>query len=76
MSLLAAPLKVAAVVEALGATTVPTAVPEGAGAGATGVVTPACDGAGVGVMVVVKGTTLLFVKGPSDTVTVWLGVAV
>lgn len=75
-SLLAAPLKVAAVVDALGATTVPTAVPTGAGAEPAGVVAPACDGAGVGVMVVVNGTTLLLVKGPSDTVTVWLGVAV
>ena len=28
------------------------------------------------VMVVVNGTTLLLGKGPSDTVTVWLGVAV
>ena len=58
----------------MGATTVPTAVPTGAGAGV--VVTPACDGAGVGVMVVVNGTTLLLGKGPSDTVRVWLGVAV
>ena len=59
-----------------GGTTVPGAVPRGAGAGTAGVVTPAADGAGVGVMVVVKGTTLLLGKGPSETVTVWLGVAV
>lgn len=74
-TLLAAPLKGAGLV--VGATTVPTAVPTGVPTGtAAGVVTPACDGAGVGVMVVVNGTTLLLGKGPSDTVTVWLGVAV
>lgn len=69
-------MNAAGVLVALGGTTVPTAVPTGAGAGAGVVVTPACDGAGVGVMVVVNGTTLLLGKGPSDRVTVWLGVAV
>lgn len=77
VSLLAAPLKVSAVVVGLGGMTVPGAVPTGAGVPtAGGVVTPACDGAGVGVMVVVYGTAVLLGKGPSDTVTVWLGVAV
>lgn len=77
VSLLAAPLKGAGVVVGAGGVTVPGAVPTGAGVPAEGgVVTPACDGAGVGVMVVVYGTAVLLGKGPSDTVTVWLGVAV
>ena len=73
--MLAAPLKAAAVVDAFGATTEPTAVPAGA-AGAVVDVAPASAAAGAGVMVVVNGTTVLLEKGPSDTVTVWLGVAV
>lgn len=51
-----------------GATTVPTAVP--AGAGVTD--EPASDGAGVGTMVEVNGTTLVTGKGPSVTVAVSL----
>ena len=59
-------------VVALGATTEPTVVPADAGV----VEAPASVGWGVGTMVVVNGTAVGEEKGPSDTVTVWLGVAV
>ena len=56
---------------AAGATTEPTAAP----VGALVVVAPASEGWGVGVRTVENGTAVLTGKGPSDTVTVWPGMA-